>query len=89
MREETVLIAFREDLYEGYRNISMEALDFSHLKVDSVSKFLKQPMVIFVDNDMETKILKNRYGYIGMVTKPSRIIVNLDPKEKDKDEDKE
>jgi hypothetical protein len=80
MKKEEVLIAFREDLMEGHRTISIEQLEFIHLKVDSMEMFLKQPMVIFVDNDMETKILKNRYGYNGIVQRPVRVKPDLGSK---------
>jgi hypothetical protein len=80
MTEEKVLIAFREDLLEGYRSISINDLEFIHLNVGSMTKFLTQPMVIFVDHDMETKILKNRYGYNGIVTRPIRVKPKLDDK---------
>lgn len=61
MKEETTLILWREDLNPRSSNKSFNDINYNDFTV-SWEFCIKQPIVLFMDNDGKTKMLKNRYG---------------------------
>lgn len=70
MKEVTVLILGREDLIERSNDIKASYIrisDFKEIAHNTMKLFAKQDMIIFVDTNGETRILKNRYGDEGKI----------------------
>ena len=60
MRSESVLILYRTDLFLAYRLQKYEDVDYSSFKTDDF--YLTHSVVIFIEDDGRTKIIKNRFG---------------------------
>jgi hypothetical protein len=75
MKSINVLILGREDLINPVSKVTSK-LKPSELKSfvpDTMRTIAKESMVIFIDDNGETKILKNRYGDEGKVIRKRRI----------------
>jgi hypothetical protein len=64
MRKEEILILEREDMIETKNSKSILLIDFTDFKI-SVKPLQENEIVLFIDNNGQTKILKNRYGDKG------------------------
>lgn len=73
MIEGKCICFFREDLIERFKDIPFEEVNYQHLKILKNRGFLKNNLVMFVDNDENQKILKNRFGALGVIV-PSSLI---------------
>lgn len=66
------LILFREDLTDDSKKIALPELynnlGIQHFKLKP-SIMYKQVLVVFIDDDGQTLILKNRYGFTGQISK--------------------
>lgn len=63
MRKEEVLILGREDVVETSRGKDILLINFTDFK--GLKIFLREALVIFIDDNGHTKIIKNRYGDKG------------------------
>ena len=61
---ENALILGRDDMFDSDKSKSIMLVDFSHFKV-SRSDMNNISIVIFIDYNGQTKILKNRFGDNG------------------------
>jgi len=61
-----ILVLTKEDLAEQHKDKTLEEIGVTDFKY-SVKQFHTEPFVIFVDNTLGTKLLKNRYGNDGIV----------------------
>lgn len=66
MWNSNTLILERSDLQKQYADKHIVFLSFEHFK-KSFNLFYKESIIIFIDNDGQTKILKNRYGNQGVI----------------------
>lgn len=64
---EKTLVLRREDLRVGSFTKSISEIKYDDFTTD-YDKMCKQSFIIFVDDNMETLLLKNRYGYNGLIT---------------------
>ena len=64
---------FREDLIRRFKDIPFEEVGYQHLKILKNNPFLKSSLVMFVDKDGNQKILKNRFGSLGVIVSSSLI----------------
>ena len=64
MRKEETLILGREDMFETQQGKNILLIDFTDFKI-SVNKILENGIIVFIDNNGDTKILKNRFGDKG------------------------
>ena len=64
MRKEETLILGREDMFETQQGKNILLIDFTDFKI-SVNKTLENGIIVFIDNNGDTKILKNRFGDKG------------------------
>jgi hypothetical protein len=62
MREERVLILERTDLLDSFKDKKFSLIDFNDFSL-SFQRMLSYPLILFIDNNGETRILKNRFGY--------------------------
>lgn len=62
MKKENAVILFREDLHHEYLSTPIDDLIIKHFKPRYFEEFRINSVVLFVDKDLTTKILKNRYG---------------------------
>jgi hypothetical protein len=62
----TALVVFNRDLNKENRKLSISDIEWTHLGISHKS-FCKENIVMYVDTDGNTKILKNRYGNKGVV----------------------
>ena len=69
MNLDSCLILEREDLLLNYQDKNIIDIEYHHFKHDPSFFYKSQSIVIFVDNNSETKIIKNRYGYEGLVVR--------------------
>ena len=60
MRKEETLILGREDMFETQQGKNILLIDFTDFKI-SVNKTLENGIIVFIDNNGDTKILKNRF----------------------------
>jgi len=70
MKKEMVLILGREDLIDCASDMKASHIsitDFRGTVNNTMKLFAKQNMIIFVDKNGETRILKNRWGDNGKV----------------------
>jgi len=65
MKTEQVLILGRDDV--SPREIGINDIDHTHIRYSS-KPCSTHSVVLFIDDNGQTKVLKNRYGNIGMVT---------------------
>jgi len=72
MIKSEVLILSREDLRRDFRKVNIEGIEIYSFNIDK-SKFRKESMIIFIDDNLQTKILKSRWGDQGIVNKPNQI----------------
>ena len=61
--EETLILG-REDMFETQQGKNILLIDFTDFKI-SVNKTLENGIIVFIDNNGDTKILKNRFGDKG------------------------
>ena len=61
--EETLILG-REDMFETQQGKNILLIDFTDFKI-SVNKILENGIIVFIDNNGDTKILKNRFGDKG------------------------
>jgi hypothetical protein len=61
MRIEGVVIFERKDLFLDYKNKNFLDISFTDIRQPR-ELFDRACLVLFIDNDGETKILKNKYG---------------------------
>ena len=61
MKKETVLILERQDLLRMYQGLGIENVELTHFK-GSREPMNTSPIVLFIDDNGYTKILKNRHG---------------------------
>jgi hypothetical protein len=64
MRKEEVLILGREDMIETKNGKTILLIDFTDFKI-SVKPFQENGIILFIDDNGQTKIIKNRYGDKG------------------------
>jgi hypothetical protein len=64
MRKEETLILGREDMFEENQGKYILLIDFTDFKI-SVKPFQENGIILFIDNNGDTKILKNRFGDKG------------------------
>jgi hypothetical protein len=64
MRKEETLILGREDMIETKNGKSILLIDFTDFKI-SVKPFQENGIILFIDDNGQTKIIKNRYGDKG------------------------
>jgi len=62
-----IIVARRNDLRKEFKKIEFERITFYCLNFNSREFFQKSSIVMFVDDDGRTIILKNRYGSNGIV----------------------
>jgi len=62
MREERVLILERTDLFDCFKDKKISLIDFSDFVI-SFNLTCEQSLILFIDDNGETRILKNRFGY--------------------------
>ena len=60
-----IRVLSRKDLLHKWKDTPIEKLEYAFFK--ECQLFLKEPFVIFIDEDYETFLLKNRYGKRGMI----------------------
>ena len=60
MKKEETLILGREDMFETQQGKNILLIDFTDFKI-SVNKILENGIIVFIDNNGDTKILKNRF----------------------------
>lgn len=81
MKKEQVLILRREDLIECAKEIKVPHLsitDFKWTVNNTMKLFAKQNMIIFIDDDGETRVLKNRYGDTGKIIRKRKKYLTVD-----------
>ena len=61
-----VIILFKDDIIEAFQDKTIEELELSDLKQISTEMFHAADVIIF-NSQVNTKILKNRYGYKGIL----------------------
>jgi hypothetical protein len=61
MRKEETLILSREDMIAAVSDKDVQHINCSDFKIDS-NLFQKSSIVLFIDDNNQSKILKNRYG---------------------------
>jgi len=64
MRKEVTLILGREDMIETKNGKNILLIDFTDFEI-SVNPFQENGIILFIDDNGQTKILKNRYGDKG------------------------
>lgn len=64
MRKEETLILGREDMIETQKGKDILLIDFTDFKI-SKRHFQANGIILFIDNNGKTKILKNRFGDKG------------------------
>ena len=64
MKKEVTLILGREDMIETKNGKNILLIDFTDFKI-SVKPFQENGIILFIDDNGQTKILKNRYGDKG------------------------
>jgi hypothetical protein len=64
MRKEETLILGREDMIETENGKDIRIIDFIDFKI-SIKPFQENGIILFIDDNGQTKILKNRYGDKG------------------------
>lgn len=64
MKKEETLILGREDMIERNQGKNILLIDFTDFKI-SVKPFQENGIILFIDNNGDTKILKNRFGDKG------------------------
>jgi len=57
----------RKDIRPQYNNIPIEEIAPLHFKKECIEDIASSEVVIFNDNDMRAKVLKNRSGNRGIV----------------------
>lgn len=65
MRKEETLILGREDMIETHKGKNILLIDFTDFKI-SVRPLKENGIILFIDNNGDTKILKNRFGDKGI-----------------------
>lgn len=68
------MVLTRKNLYEQYKELAFDDIDWSHFKYRKnefhpTGIFKMSDLVIFVDENGKTKIMKNRWGNTGNVIK--------------------
>jgi hypothetical protein len=56
------LALYREDLGEIYKNVAFDGIQTTMFGFFNTGVVLNEDIIIFIDDDGQTKILKNRYG---------------------------
>ena len=64
---ESILHLTREELFESKKNKKISSIDFDDFDRSYVEIASYVPLTVFIDDNGETKILKNRYGNKGEV----------------------
>ena len=67
MRKEDVLLLDRGDVIKQSEDKDINLLNLSDFRT-SIKQFQKVGFVLFVDDDGQTRILKNRYNGIAKIT---------------------
>jgi hypothetical protein len=67
MRKIEMLLLEREDLIESLTDVDFIMIDNNSFGSDIKKQIIKHNIVMFINNHMKTKILKNRFGYRGEV----------------------
>lgn len=68
MIESTVLVLFRSNLTKDKEKLPFRKITLNDFKYDgSIRRAYQENIIMFVDEDCKTKILKNRYGKPGIV----------------------
>lgn len=65
-RTATTLILYRSSLAIGSKQLSINDIQFFHFKM-TLSEMHKYDIVMFIDNNNTTKIIKNKYGNTGIL----------------------
>jgi hypothetical protein len=60
-------VFFRKDLRDIYKDMKIEEIDYYSLLVSSEETLRKGTLLMFVDDNGATKIVKNRYGKMGII----------------------
>jgi hypothetical protein len=66
-RKEHIQVFFRKDLTKIGANKLIKDLDYYDLYLSSIKTVQIIPFVIFIDDNGDTKLLKNRYGKKGII----------------------
>lgn len=82
MKSEKVLILGREDLIACSFDIKASHINITDFKKsvgETMKLFARQNMIIFIDDNGETRVLKNRWGDRGKVMrKRKKILVDIE-----------
>lgn len=62
-----VLILTEDDLNEKDKDIDYCEVEFSHFNKINIKEIMYHAVVMYVDRNGNTKIMKNKYGKIGEV----------------------
>ena len=68
-KETSVMILNREDLHGDKKNKSFHSIMSNDFDILVSRASHECGVVLFIDDDGNTKILKNRYGYEGFICK--------------------
>ena len=63
MRKEEALVLGREDMIEAEIGKPIHLIDFTDFRISHTH--FQQSIVLFIDDNGQTKILKNRYGEVA------------------------
>lgn len=74
MREDKVLIIEREDLVDESFDKKPHKINHRDLILEHQQKMISHNLVVFVDSDGTSKIIKNRYGDMGEKTEVSWVV---------------
>ena len=74
MREDKVLIIEREDLVDESFDKKPQQINHRDLILAHQQKMISHNLVIFIDSDGTSKIIKNRYGDMGEKTEVSWVV---------------
>lgn len=62
MIKETTIVLFREDMHLDNQKKSFDEIFITDFKFEVYEAIKQNGIVVFVDTDLRTKMLKNRYG---------------------------
>ncbi len=67
MKKSDILILFRKDLFEHLKIKNIENINIYDFKVHQFNLIKTKHIVLFIDNNGNVNILKNRYGKQGII----------------------
>ena len=78
MKEDTVLILERSDLIQESWDKDPALINHRDLIVDQQKKMITHSVVVFIDKNGTSKIIKNRYGDMGEKTEVTWLLAKID-----------